>query len=150
MKGAAPQQDQAPPAAAAPGELEGLATGAAELDAEHAPPGAAPAAEPAELALPPTHKIVEMLLTPSFVILAPNWKVTKDEIEQLSIAYGAVIDKYFPDLRTGPELAAIIVTAVVFTPRVMMKIPPKLEEKKPDKPAEKKPRDDEPIAQPSS
>jgi hypothetical protein len=140
---------QVPPAAAAPGELAGLATGAAELDAAHAPPGAAPAAEPEGRALPPTHKIVEMVLAPTFVLLAPNWKVSKDEVEQLSIAYGAVIDKYFPDLRAGPELAAVLISLAVFTPRVMAKVPRKLEAKKPDKPAEKKPRDDEPIPQPA-
>lgn len=48
-----------------------------------------------------------------------HWKLTEGECKSLGTAYGALLDKYFPDLRTGPEFAAIIVTLAVFGPRVM-------------------------------
>ena len=94
--------------------------------------GAAPA--PAEPTIP-TGQLLVMVLDPAFQILAPNWKVTQTEVKQLAEAYGAVIDKYWPDGLTqyGPEVSAILITAMIVAPRAGT--PPKLE-KKPDAPAD--------------
>jgi len=79
----------------------------------------------------PTAKLVEGILGPAFMIIAPNWKVSDSEISQLSAAYGAVLDKYFPDGlgQFGVEIGAALITAAVIVPR--LKIPPKAEPKKP-------------------
>lgn len=64
-----------------------------------------------------TAKVLTELLKPTFRLLAPNWEVTDDECAMLGAAYGAVVDKYFPDLDLGVELTAALVTLAVFGPR---------------------------------
>jgi len=55
-------------------------------------------------------------------LLAPkrgdHWKLAPGEAETLGQAYGVVIDKYFPDLGTGPELTAVLVSFAILGPRV--------------------------------
>lgn len=67
---------------------------------------------------PSTGQVIAMILRPMFDILAPAWNVTDMECGMLGETYGAVIDKYFPDLDLGPELAAVVTTAIVFGPRM--------------------------------
>lgn len=55
-------------------------------------------------------------------VIAPrrgkHWSMTEAECVALGDAYGALIEKYFPDLRAGPEVAAVMVSITVFGPRV--------------------------------
>lgn len=61
--------------------------------------------------------LIATVLFPTFTMLAPNWKITRDECVLLGETYGALADKYFPDLDLGIELAALFATAAVFGPR---------------------------------
>jgi hypothetical protein len=68
------------------------------------------------------------------MILAPNWHIHDSEkLPALAKAYGAVIDKYFPDFQTafGPELACAMVSLTVFGPPLLLKIPPHQPKEKP-------------------
>lgn len=78
-----------------------------------------------------TKGLVSMILSPTLAIMAPNWKVTKQEQEALSEAYAAVLLKYFPQgpEQMGPEVAALALTFGIFVPRAVAGIPRKLEEK---------------------
>lgn len=67
--------------------------------------------------------------------LGDHWKLADDECSALGAAYGAVLDKYFPNLRAGPEVAAIVVTLAVLGPRVMMTVQAAHEKTKPIEPA---------------
>lgn len=134
-------------AAAAPDDLAALAAAGAELDAKAAPsgappPGAAPGAKEIEMS---SADVILMVGGPWFDILAPNWKVSQDEKKQLSVVYGALIDKYFPDWATrfGPEIACCVVTGAVFAPRIVGKVPRVLE-------APKKPEDKADAAAPGA
>lgn len=111
------------PAPGAPGAaldaagLAGLAGAAGAADQAAAPPPPGGEKEP-----PPTistDQVVKSMLTPMFTVMLPGWRVTEEEIEALSIAYGAVLDKYFPDgIPFGIELSAVMITIVVFGPRI--------------------------------
>jgi hypothetical protein len=72
-----------------------------------------------------TAEMLAPLLGLTFQILTPNWKITPQETNQLSEAYAAVIDKYFPDGdmfdQYGAEVGAIAATVMILAPR--MKIP---------------------------
>lgn len=78
-----------------------------------------------EIAEPDTSEIIAPLLQMGFGVLAPNWQVSEPEIEQLSIAYGGLIDKYFPSGvgQYSVEISAVMITAAVVLPR--MKTPRK-------------------------
>jgi len=80
-----------------------------------------------EAAAPDTSEIIEPLLQMGFGVLAPNWGVVDDEIHQLAIAYGGLMDKYLPDGvgKYSVEIGAVMVTAAVVLPR--LKIPRKAE-----------------------
>ncbi|HZF30006.1 MAG TPA: hypothetical protein VE907_12865 [Gammaproteobacteria bacterium] len=97
-----------------------------------------PVAPPVEapVASKETADMCAMLLGVTFnQVLAPrsgdHWKLADEECTALGTAYGAVLDKYFPNLRTGPEAAAIIVTLAVLGPRVMAHVKAADEQKKP-------------------
>lgn len=80
-----------------------------------------------------TAEILAPILGIGFNTLAPNWKITPEEINQLSQAYGALLDKYLPDTgldKFGAEISAVMVTAMIIMPR--MAIPRK--DKKIEKP----------------
>ncbi|HET8882607.1 MAG TPA: hypothetical protein VFM56_10575, partial [Solimonas sp.] len=110
-----------------------LAQGAVDID----PPPLDAESEPEkpEPELPPTKVLVQMVLSPGLALLAPNWNVSRSEVEQLSECYAAVIDKYFPNGmgNFGPEIAATVITLAVFGPR--LNTPRKVEEKKTDETA---------------
>ncbi|MGI2072630.1 hypothetical protein [Shewanella baltica] len=64
-------------------------------------------------------------------VLAPNWDIKPEEQAALADCYGALMDKYFPDIAEsgGVELSALLVTAAILTPR--LSTPRKLEPEKP-------------------
>lgn len=66
---------------------------------------------------PKTGELIGALLIPTFKHMAPLWGVADEECMMLGEAYGAVIDKYFPDLNFGPEAEAVFVTLAIFGPR---------------------------------
>lgn len=117
-----------PAAPANPLRDEGLMSSLAAEAATHAEPGAAPQPELAEPEMK-TSELVQLVLGPAFALLAPNWKVKEAEIEQLSMAYGALLDKYFPDMQTafGVEITAVLLTATVVAPRMAAGVPRVLE-----------------------
>jgi len=101
--------------------------GAALASAEPVDVGGAPAA-PA-LAVDPVKEAAEnraflsgMLGLTFNEALAPrlgdHWKLADQERSDLADAYATLLEKYFPNFRSGPELAAIVVTFVVFGPRI--------------------------------
>jgi len=97
-------------AAALEGELLGEGVGA---------PGAAPGEAIDQAQAGPTNaELLTALLVPTFAIMAPAWRVTDAECAMLGEAYGAVMDKYFPDFSLGVELTAVLATLAVFGPRV--------------------------------
>lgn len=91
-------------------------------------------AEPPPAAEITTGQLLTAILVPVFKVLAPAWAVSRDECALLGEAWGAVVDKYLPDLDLGVELSAVLATALVFGPR--WGTPPKVQPKeKPDAPA---------------
>jgi hypothetical protein len=109
--------------------VEALAAEAAALDAG-APSGSSGEpldGLPAESAPPiPSSELLRPLLDFAFGVYAPRWKVTALEIDKLAGAYGAVVDKYFPDGIAGKyalEINALLITFAVFQPR--FSIPPR-------------------------
>ena len=88
-----------------------------EADAERDGPSGA------ELVAP----IVELVSA----VAVPNWRLKAPEKRALTEAYGALIDKYFPDGpgQWGPEINAIMLTAAIVTPRLVAGTPPRAEEK---------------------
>lgn len=59
------------------------------------------------------------LYTPMAATLAPEWKLTAQEIQMLAQAHGAALDHYFPDgIDLGPLPVAVITTAMVIAPRI--------------------------------
>ncbi len=98
----------------------------AALEAE-ASAAALPEAAPAKES--ETAEVLALVMAPAFDVIAPNWNISKSEVKTLSEAYGAVIDKYFPDALNGfgVELTAVIMTLAIVAPR--MHKPRKLEPK---------------------
>ena len=74
-----------------------------------------------------TGEVVASLLMPTFALIAvkagEHWALSPDEAEIAGEAYGAVIDKYYPDAgsRMGVEVTALLVTAGLIMPRMMVK-----------------------------
>lgn len=77
----------------------------------------------------PTGEVVASLLSVTFALIATkkgeHWNLAPDEAETAGDAYGAVIDKYFPDSigNMGVEITALMVTAMLVTPRMMENAP---------------------------
>lgn len=105
--------------------------GAALASAEPADVGGAPAA-PAP-AVDPVKEAAENRAFLSSILgvtfnqaLAPrlgeHWKLADGECSSLADAYATVLEKYFPNWRSGPELAAIVVSFAVFGPRVAQSV----------------------------
>jgi len=72
-----------------------------------------------------TGEILAPVLQITFGVIAAkrgaHWALTDAEAVELGRAYGAVLDKYFPDAanRFGVEITAIMVTAAAFGPRLI-------------------------------
>lgn len=69
-----------------------------------------------------TAEAITAILHISFELIAArkgaHWKMSLDEATEAGKAYGAVIDKYYPDTMIGVEVTAITVTAMVLIPRM--------------------------------
>lgn len=49
-----------------------------------------------------------------------HWKLDADSANEAGAAYAAVLLKYFPNIQSGPEITAILITAALIAPRVMI------------------------------
>lgn len=74
--------------------------------------------------------LVGGLLGMGFAVLAPNWQIRPEEVEQLTEAYSVLLCKYCPDGlgEYGVELSAVMITFAVFAPRIGT---PRVKEEKP-------------------
>lgn len=123
-----PTEQAAPPPPANPhADMDAL--DALSAEAIGGDPAAVAAAPEPEI---PTGQVLVMVLAPAFEVIAPNWNLTQTEVRTLADAYGAVLDKHFPDAlaNIGIELTAVVVTLAILAPR--MHKPRKLEPVKPD------------------
>lgn len=114
------------------------ALAAIEITPTPALPGNQPATDQATTVDIPTGKICGDLLDVTFNgLIAPkrgeHWKLTREESLALGDAYGAVIDKYFPDISGGPEVVALMLTAAMIGPRIAVDMASK---SKPEKPSQ--------------
>ncbi len=77
--------------------------------------------------------LVGGVLNMGFVVLAPNWNVGPEEVEQLTEAYTSLLAKYCPDGlgEYGVEISAVMMTFAVVAPRIgtPRKAEPKKEER---------------------
>lgn len=69
--------------------------------------------------------------------LGGHWALSAVEAEQLGEATAPVMDKYFPDLKGGPEVVLLMALGVVIVPRYM--IHGKIEREKAANPDKEKP-----------
>ena len=96
-------------------ELAHLETLAA---AEPLPPGQALAPTAATEPKPETVALLRPLIALLCTKLAPAWNITEDEQTMLAGAYALVVDKYFPDMDFGVEVNALLLTAMIWAPRL--------------------------------
>lgn len=47
-----------------------------------------------------------------------HWALTEEEASMLGDSTGAVLDKYFPDMSLGPEVALLGAAAMIVMPRI--------------------------------
>jgi hypothetical protein len=68
-----------------------------------------------------TSEILFPIIAMGFDIVVPQWKVRKEEKQALAEAYGALLDKYFPDAGNyfGVEITALMATGMICMPRVL-------------------------------
>lgn len=90
---------------------EGVALEGEHITADEASAGAE------ESPQPKAADVLAIGLRKTFDVLAPAWGVSDDECAMLGASYGALIEKYFPNIAVGPEAAAIGVTFAVFGSR---------------------------------
>ena len=99
-------------------ELTALAEGAAN---DYVPPAGATAAP--GLDAMSTRDLCVMLIGLAFGAMAArrgeHWNLSQDEADKLGGATGAVLDKYLPNMSTGPEAALVLAAVVIVTPRMM-------------------------------
>jgi hypothetical protein len=66
--------------------------------------------------------VAKLLASTTFSLVAArkgaHWDLEDGEADQLGEAYGALMDKYLPEDTAGPELTAVLCTAIVVFPRV--------------------------------
>lgn len=120
---------------------------------ENQPADDAPVNEPQAANQETTADLIAGLFFPTFnILIAPrygaHWAMTEGECVVLGDAYGPLIDKYFPDFRTGPELAAVLVSIAVFGPRIGKNIMIAREAAKPDQATDESETENKPGADP--
>jgi hypothetical protein len=49
-----------------------------------------------------------------------HWALDADSANEAGEAYAAVILKYFPNIQSGPEITALLITAALIAPRIMV------------------------------
>ncbi|MCW8917476.1 MAG: hypothetical protein OQL08_01465 [Gammaproteobacteria bacterium] len=119
-------------------EFEALAAEAEQLEpTDDTPPEDLPPPGPS------TAEVLGQVIGPACAILAPGWQIQPEEVEQLSISYAAVVDKYWPGgVNLGPEISAALITVAIFGPRLGM--PRRLPPPQPDKKQQERPPESEP------
>lgn len=69
--------------------------------------------------------MVTLLYAGLFAVLATrlgdHWQLTEKELVSLAEPTVAVVAKYYPDVKLGPEMALVAAVAVVVFPRLMVK-----------------------------
>lgn len=102
--------------------IDQLAAEAAALDAKALPPpldDSTAGQEQEQAAAVSTADMLLPIISVTFDMLCPAWKVTADEKKALAEAYAGVLDKYFPDgLPLGVEINALLISVMVFGPRM--------------------------------
>ncbi len=73
--------------------------------------------------------------------LGEHWALEQAEVEALSVPTVAVIAKYLPNAKAGPEAVLLGAVAMVVLPRLMVKAEPKTTEKDSQKTTEAQPSD---------
>lgn len=65
--------------------------------------------------------VCTLLAQTTFSVIAArrgaHWELSQDEAAKMGEAYGVLMDKYMPEDTSGPEMAAVMVTAMVVFPR---------------------------------
>lgn len=69
-----------------------------------------------------------------------HWKLKSDEATAVGEAYGAVLDAWIPIERMGPTVTAVMISAVVFGPRVALDRQLASEKREAEKQPEGKPK----------
>lgn len=93
----------------------------AALEAAANPEQGAPAPGPVPAPGPSTREMLAPLIAMvcGMIGAALPPAITQPEVDALTDAYAALVDKYFPGgVSLGPELAALMITAAVFAPRI--------------------------------
>lgn len=99
-------------------ENESLEEMAARLDGEAIEEDEYSLEEVPQQVGPETCEFIAPIIGGFFGIVTPNWNISDAEVNELSKAYGAVIDKYYPDITPGCEVTAILCTIMVVAPRI--------------------------------
>jgi len=58
------------------------------------------------------------LIREGTTLLVPGWEIQDSECDALAMIYAKVINKYWPNLDIGVDLAAIVLTIAIFSPRI--------------------------------
>lgn len=68
-----------------------------------------------------TEEVLFPIVCMAFDVMVPHWKVKEKEKKALSEAYGALLDKYFPNSTEylGVEITALMVTGMICMPRII-------------------------------
>ena len=105
-------------------ELDQLAAEGATEDVagEYIPGSDRPEPQKQEQQQHSTADVLAPVLQITFGLIASrrgqHWALNDGEAKEAAEAYGSVIDKYFPETTTGPELTAVIVTLAIVGPRL--------------------------------
>lgn len=71
--------------------------------------------------------MITMLYAGLFAVLAArlgdHWQLTEKELVSLAEPTVAVVAKYYPDVKLGPEMALISAVAIVVLPRLLVSAP---------------------------
>lgn len=99
-------------------ENDDLRAQAEALEGEFILKTEAPAEEPAGPHAVSNAEALAALLGVTFKFFTPAWNVSDDECAMLGQAYADVIEKYFPEFNIGPIGTALVVSGIVFGPRL--------------------------------
>lgn len=106
-------------------ELSAIAQQAGEIEAGNLPgqpeaPGIQTSQQAEQDSAAELAPAIAAALNVGFAVLAPAWAVTPEECQALGDGYAAVIEKYWPGAgcQMGPEITAVLLTAMVVGPRL--------------------------------
>ena len=103
-------------------ELEQLEAGAAAEEAQDQEGEFIPGETQPEPEQSQTANVLAPMLQITFGLIAArrgkHWALSDGEADEAGKAYGAVIDKYLPDVAMGPEVTAVMITLAIVGPRL--------------------------------